>query len=65
MLIIEVKPGEKIDRALKRFKRKAMQTKLVIELREREYFEKPSVKKRWTKKHAIYVNHFRIEESKE
>jgi len=59
MLIIKVKEGENIEKALKKFKRKVAQTKLVQNLREREQFTKPSVKKRETKKNAIYVQKLR------
>ena len=46
MLIIPVKDGENIDRALKRFKRKFDRTKTMKQLRERKHFTKPSVSKR-------------------
>jgi small subunit ribosomal protein S21 len=46
MLIIEVKDGENIDRALRRYKRKHRETKLRQELQRRKHFTKPSVKRR-------------------
>lgn len=46
MLIIEVKDGENIDRALKRYKRKFQRTKLMREIRRRKQFTKPSVARR-------------------
>lgn len=46
MLIINVKPGEKIDYALKRYKKKHRNTKVVDELRKRQEFVKPSIKRR-------------------
>ncbi len=46
MLIIPVKDGESIDRALKRYKRKYDRTKVVRELRARQQFTKPSVLRR-------------------
>ncbi|MBX2877053.1 MAG: 30S ribosomal protein S21 [Saprospiraceae bacterium] len=46
MLIIEVKEGENIDRALKRYKRKFNETGVMKELRNRREFTKPSVKRR-------------------
>ena len=46
MLIIEVKDSENIDRALKRYKRKVQNTRLIKELRRRKEFVKPSVKRR-------------------
>ncbi|MDO5656584.1 MAG: 30S ribosomal protein S21 [Flavobacteriaceae bacterium] len=54
MLIIPVKDGESIDRALKRYKRKYDRTKVVRELRDRQQFTKPSVIKRQQKGRAIY-----------
>ncbi|HNQ69612.1 MAG TPA: 30S ribosomal protein S21 [Bacteroidales bacterium] len=55
MIIVPVKEGENIDRALKRFKRKFEKTGVVKELRNRQAFEKPSITKRQQKLHAIYV----------
>lgn len=46
MLIIPVKEGENIDRALKRYKRKYRNTKQLQELRKRKEFKKPSFLKR-------------------
>jgi small subunit ribosomal protein S21 len=46
MLIINVKEGESIDRALKRYKRKFQKTGVLKELRERKHFTKPSIKRR-------------------
>ncbi|MDD6782999.1 MAG: 30S ribosomal protein S21 [Bacteroidaceae bacterium] len=55
MIIVPVKEGENIERALKKFKRKFEKTGVVKELRSRQQFDKPSVKKRLAKEHAIYV----------
>ena len=46
MIIINVKDGESIDRALKRYKRKHRQIGVIKELRRRKQFTKPSVKRR-------------------
>lgn len=54
MLIIEVKETENIDRALKRYKRKVQQTKILRELRNRKEFKKPSVQRRNQVLKAIY-----------
>ena len=54
MLIIEVKKDESIDRALKRYKRKHRNVKLRDELRKRQYFTKPSVRRRHEILDAIY-----------
>ena len=54
MLIIEVKNGETIDKALRRYKRKSRDTKVIKELRSRKQFTKPSVKRRVERLKAIY-----------
>ncbi len=54
MLIIEVKDGESIDRALKRYKRKFQNAKIMRELRSRREFTKPSVKRRNEVLKAVY-----------
>lgn len=46
MIVVAVKEGENIERALKRFKRKFERTGAVKELRARKEFVKPSVLKR-------------------
>ncbi|MFT4771128.1 MAG: small subunit ribosomal protein S21 [Cryomorphaceae bacterium] len=56
MLIIPVKEGENIERALKKFKKKYDRTGVVKELRRRQQFIKPSIVKRKEKLKAIYVN---------
>ena len=43
MLIIPVKEGENIDRALKRYKRKFDKIGIVRELRDRQQFTKSSI----------------------
>lgn len=54
MIIIPVKEGENIDRALKKFKKKFERTKVLRQLRARKHFTKPSIKKRDEKIKAIY-----------
>jgi small subunit ribosomal protein S21 len=63
MLIIPVKDGENIDRALKRFKRKFDRTGKMRELRRRKEFTKPSVAKRAQKIKAEYIQHLRDAEN--
>lgn len=55
MIIIPVKEGESIDKALKKYKRKFEKTGVVKELRERQKFTKPSIKKREQKLKAVYI----------
>lgn len=62
MLRVIINDGEKIDRALKQFKRKCNNTKLIQELRNRKEFEKPSVKARKQRLRAEYVQKLRNEE---
>lgn len=59
MIIIPVKDGENIDRALKRYKRKFERTGVVRELRKRQAFTKPSILNREKMKKAIYVQQLR------
>ena len=55
MLIIPIKEGESIDRALKRFKRKFDKTGAMRQLRSRKQFIKPSVKHRQKIQKAQYI----------
>ena len=55
MIIMPVKEGENIEKALKKFKRKYERTGVLKELRRRQYFTKPSVAMRIAMQHAIYV----------
>jgi small subunit ribosomal protein S21 len=55
MIIIPVKEGENIERALKRFKRKFEKTGVIKELRDRQKFTTPSIIKREQWKKAVYV----------
>lgn len=62
MIIVPVKEGENIDRALKKFKRKFEKTGVIKELRQRQQFTKPSIKKRQEKLKAQYIQHLRDQE---
>jgi len=46
MLIIPIKEGENIEKALKKYKKKYEKTNVMKELRNRKEFEKPSVARR-------------------
>jgi small subunit ribosomal protein S21 len=54
MIIVPIKEGENIERALKKFKRKFEKTGIVRELRSRQFFVKPSVARRDQIKRATY-----------
>lgn len=62
MLIIPIKEGENIDRALKRFKRKFDRTGTMRQLRSRQQFIKPSVAKRAQLQKAAYIQNLRDQE---
>ena len=59
MLIIPVKEGENIDRALKRFKRKFDKTGKMRQLRTRQQYTKPSVRRRAEIQKAQYIQGLR------
>ena len=59
MIVVPVKEGENIERALKKFKRKFEKTGVVKELRARQQFDKPSVINRLKREHAVYVQRMR------
>ena len=63
MLIIPIKDGENIDRALKRFKRKFDKTGAMRQLRSRKQFVKTSVKHRQKIQKAEYIQRLRDSES--
>lgn len=62
MLIIEIKDGETIDRALKRYKRKFQDSRVMRQLRSRREFTKPSVKRRHEVLKAVYKQQLRVSE---
>jgi len=64
MIIVPVKEGESIERALKRFKRKFEKTGVVKEVRRRQAFTKPSVENREQMIKAAYKQHL-IEKEQE
>jgi small subunit ribosomal protein S21 len=63
MIIVPIKEGENIERALKKFKRKFEKTGALRELRTRQEFTKHSVINREQKKKAVYIQSLqRLEE---
>ena len=63
MLIIPIKDGENIERALKRYKRKFDKTGTRRALHGRKQFIKPSVENRAKIQKAQYVQHLRDQEA--
>lgn len=64
MLIIQVKDGENIDRAIKRYRRKYRNTKVLQEIRGRKQYTKPSVERRELIKKAQYKEKFLLDQEK-
>jgi small subunit ribosomal protein S21 len=54
MLIIDSKDCENIDKALKKYKKKFEKSKILLQLRDRQAFTKPSVRRRKEVLKAIY-----------
>ena len=46
MSTVRVKDGESFENALKRFKKQCEKAGILSEIRKREHFEKPSIKKK-------------------
>ena len=63
MLIIPVKEGENIDRALKRYKRKFVKTTVKNQLQVRKQYTKPSVQRRAEIQKAQYIQSLRDQEN--
>jgi small subunit ribosomal protein S21 len=61
MIIINIKDGESLDKALKRFKKKFEKTGVLRELRSRQAYEKKSVARRTEIKHAVYIQNMHQE----
>lgn len=55
MLIIEVKSGENIERALKRYKQKFNKTGVKKQLNNRKQYSKPSINRRAQLQKAQYI----------
>lgn len=60
MIVVQVKEGENIERAIKKYKKKFEKTGVLKELRERQKFTKPSVEKRVQTLKAIYREQYRL-----
>jgi len=62
MIKIEIKAGEHIDRALKRYKRKHRNVQLMKNIRANEFFVKKSIKRRKEIQKASYIQRLKDEE---
>lgn len=63
MIVVNVKENESIDKALKRFKKKFEKTGVLREVRSRQHFVKPSIKRREEVIRASYIQHLRDKEN--
>jgi small subunit ribosomal protein S21 len=54
MLVVNIKEGETIERAIKRYKRKCDQTQLIKNIRNKQYYLKPSTKRKEEISKSIY-----------
>ncbi len=61
MLIVDARESESIDRALKKYKKKFEKAGILRQLRERQTFTKPSIRRRQTVLHAGYVQNLKRE----
>ena len=46
MLYVKLRRGQSIEKALSVLKKKVKESKLMLELKEREFYTKPSIKRR-------------------
>ena len=53
MITVRVDQGEPIEKALKRFKKECQKSGILTELRRREYYEKPSIKRKRAQETAV------------
>ncbi|RRQ50553.1 30S ribosomal protein S21 [Maribacter algicola] len=61
MLKIEVKEGESIERALKRYKRKYRKTKVLDQIKENKHYKKQSTERREALQKAEYRQQYILE----
>ena len=54
MLIIDSKDCENIDKALKKYKKKFEKSRVLLQLRARQSFTKPSIRRRGEVLKAVY-----------
>ncbi len=55
MLIIDARESDTLDKALKKYKKKYEKAGILRQLRERQTFTKPSIKRRQTVLRAGYI----------
>jgi small subunit ribosomal protein S21 len=59
-IVIPIRKGETIDKALRRLKKRLDREGILRDVRDRRYFEKPSMKRRRKEKIAKFSNFLRV-----
>jgi len=62
-LQVEVYDGN-VEKAIRILKKKVKESNLMLDLREKQYYEKPSDRKRYRKNLAILRNKYKVEKEK-
>ena len=63
MAKVTLKPGESLEEALRRFNREVLKEGILLEMRRREFYEKPSeVKKRKSSQKKRMIEHEKEEQ---
>ena len=65
MIKVEVRKGQSLEKAISVFKKKVKQSGLMLELRERSFYVKPSALKREKKNKAILRNKYKVLKEKD
>ncbi len=65
MIKVEVRKGQSVEKAISVFKKKVKQSGLMLELRERSFYVKPSALKREKKNKAILRNKYKVLKEKD
>ena len=65
MVKVEVRKGQSVEKAISIFKKKVKQSGLMLELRERSFYVKPSALKREKKNKAILRNKYKVLKEKD
>lgn len=65
MIKVEVRKGQSVEKAISVFKKKIKQSGLMLELRERSFYVKPSALKREKKNKAILRNKYKVLKEKD
>tara|TARA_R100000322_G_C5355550_1_gene169514 strand:- start:193 stop:390 length:198 start_codon:yes stop_codon:yes gene_type:complete len=65
LIKVEVRKGQSVEKAISVFKKKVKQSGLMLELRERSFYVKPSALKREKKNKAILRNKYKVLKEKD